>query len=101
MIAVRFANSKLEKAYQNASIRQKLWGEPAARKFVERINALQSVSDVTEFAKSFPQYRDHALVGDKKHLRAFTLHDRWRVEYEADADGKGVTIRGVSMHYGD
>lgn len=72
-----------------------------ARKYIERVNALQAVNDVGEFAAAFPQYKDHGLKGKKGHLRAFILHDRWRVEYEPDADGKGVTIKEVSNHYGD
>ncbi len=101
MIAVRFAVSKLEKAFRELAAGTRLWGETPVRKYIERINALQAVNDVSEFATAFPQYRDHALKGDKKHLRAFTLHDRLRVEYEPDPDGKGVTIREVSIHYGN
>ena len=101
MIRVRFATTKLEKAYNTLSEGTKRWGEASARKFIERVNALQAVDSVAEFATAFPQYRDHALKGDKGNLRAFTLHDRWRVEYEPDSDGKGVTIREVSKHYGD
>ena len=101
MIAVRFASSKLENAFRQRQTGARLWGELAALKFIARINALQAVNDVSEFASAFPQYRDHPLKGDKKHLRAFTLHDRLRVEYEPDTDGKGVTIREVSTHYGD
>ncbi len=101
MITVRFADNKLQKAYEVLKSGTRLWGESTARKYIERVNALQSVNDVSEFAGSFPRYRDHPLKGDKKHLRAFTLHDRLRVEYEPDEDGKGVTIREVSIHYGD
>ena len=78
-----------------------MWDSTIARKFIERINALQSINNAYEFSQSFPQYKDHQLKGAKSHLRAFTLHDRWRVEYEADFDSKGVTIRKVSNHYGD
>lgn len=102
MITVRYAKKKLEDAFKELKAGSKLWGsEAVARKYIERINALQSVNDVAEFAGAFPQYRDHDLKGPMKGLRAFILHDRWRVEYEPDKDGKGVTIRQVSKHYGD
>jgi mRNA-degrading endonuclease YafQ of YafQ-DinJ toxin-antitoxin module len=101
LITIRFATNKLEKAFRELKEGTKLWGEAPAKKYIERVNALQAVNNVSEFANAFPQYRDHPLKGDKKHLRAFTLHDRLRVEYEPDADGKEATIREVSTHYGD
>ena len=101
MIVVRFVDHKLEKAFRELRAGSKLWGETVAKRYIERVNALQAVNDATEFASSFRGYKDHPLKGPKKHLRAFILHDRWRVEYEPDADGKGVTIKEVSKHYGD
>lgn len=101
MISVRFANNKLKQAFHELRSGTKLWGEVVAKKYIERVNALQAVNDVSEFGKSFPHYRDHDLKGPKLGLRAFILHDRWRVEYEPDADGKGVLIKEVSNHYGD
>jgi proteic killer suppression protein len=101
LVTVRFADNKLEKAFRQLKAGSKLWSETVAKKFIERVNALQAVNDASEFAAAFPQYKDHELKGKKKHLRAFILHDRWRVEYEPDADGKGVTIKEVSNHYGD
>lgn len=101
MIVVRYADHKLEKAFKELRTGSKLWGETVAKRYVERVNALQAVNDVSEFGPSFRGYKDHALKGPKRHLRAFTLHDRWRVEYEPDVNGKGVTIKEVSKHYGD
>ncbi|MBN8689968.1 MAG: plasmid maintenance system killer [Armatimonadetes bacterium] len=101
MITIRFANKKLEKAFLELKAGTKLWGDVVAKKYIERVNALQAVNDVSEFGKSFPHYRDHDLKGPRAGLRAFTLHDRWRLEYWPDADGKGAVIEEVSNHYGD
>ena len=101
MIEVRFGDNRLEKAFKEKKAGTKLWGKVVAEKYIERGNALQAVNHVSEFAAAFPAYKDHPLKGPKKHLRAFILHDRWRVEYEPDEDGKGVTIQEVSNHYGD
>lgn len=101
MITVRFANKKLERAFRELNSGAKLWGDVVAKKYIERVNALQALNDVSEFGRSFPHYRDHDLKGPKTGLRAFTLHDRWRLEYRPDADGKGATIEEVSNHYGD
>lgn len=101
MITVRFADKKLEKAFKELKSGSKIWGETVARKYIERLNALQAVNDVSEFCEAFPHYKDHALKGPKKHMRSLILHDRWRVEYQPDKDGKGVTIQEVSNHYGD
>jgi proteic killer suppression protein len=101
LITVRFSNKKLEKAFNELKHGSKLWGETVARKYIERVNALQAVNDTSEFGASFPHFKDHPLKGAKKDRRAFILHDRWRVEYEPDKDGKGATILEVSNHYGD
>lgn len=78
-----------------------MWNQTIAKKYIERVNALQNLDDAAEFSQAFPHYSDHALIGNKSHLRAFILHDRWRVEYEVELNGKGVIIREVSNHYGD
>lgn len=101
MIIIRITDSKLEKAFSQLRFGSRLWGEATARKYIERVNALQTVNDISEFAYTLSQYRDHPLKGEKNHRRAFTLHDRLRVEYEPDEDGKGLTIKEVSSHYGD
>lgn len=78
-----------------------MWGEIVAQKYVMRLNALQAVNHTSEFPQLFRSWRDHALKADREGQRAFTLHDRWRVVYRPDADGRGVLIEEVSNHYGD
>ena len=101
MITVQFRDKRLEQAFRQLEVGRVTWGDTVARRYIERINALQAVNRVSEFAKAFPQYRDKRLKGPKKHLRAFRLDRRLRVEYEPDKDGRGVTIKRVSKHYGD
>ncbi len=101
MLDIRFKTRKLEKAFAQIAEGRKLWGDMVARRYIERVNALQTLDNAKLAAKEFPEYRPQELKGKRKGQWAMNLNDRWRLIYEPAEDGLTISIEEVTNHYGD
>lgn len=96
-----FRSAKLEKCYGESKRAEKRWGKGVARTFLRRINEMAACGTLQDFYK-VPQFRFHALKGDREGQYAINLNDQMRliVTFEKGLE-ETVWIEEVSKHYDD
>jgi len=98
---VHFRTKKLQKQYENEKEAQKTYGEEVARKYIQRINIIQSVDNFQEL-KDLPGLNCHPLKGDRQGEWAIKLNRFYRLIFTLQDDTlEVVIIEEVSKHYGD
>lgn len=101
IMIVEFRSNKLRKCFEIHKEAQKAWGNAIARRYLERINVLMAVKEIEDL-KKFPQFRFHALTGDRKGQYALNLDGFYRLIFTlSDETVQIITIEEVSKHYGN
>lgn len=98
---VRFKTKKLQKQYENYKEALKAYGEPVAKKYIQRISILKSAKSFDDLYK-IPQLKFHPLTGDREGEFAINLTGFYRLIITNDGDSFDIAkIEEVSKHYGD
>lgn len=98
---VRFKTKKLQKQYENYKEALKVYGEPVAKKYIQRISILKSAKSFDDLYK-IPQLKFHPLTGDREGEFAINLTGFYRLIITNDGDSFDIAkIEEVSKHYGD
>ena len=97
----RFRNTKLEKCYKEFLRARKRWGDDVARTFIRRIEEIAACQSRQDFY-ALPQFRFHALKGDRLGQYAIRLNDQMRLIVTFEENFETVVwIDEVSKHYDD
>ena len=97
---VTFRTSKLEACFRSWGLGQRAWGADVARRYVERINILQSARGLGDL-HAIPSLRLHPLTGRRQGQLAMTLTGRWRLIVTVGSAATVVRVEEVSKHYDD
>lgn len=98
---VRFRTRKLQNHYERSGEAVKAYGEPVARKYIQRVNIIKAASDIEEL-KQLPALRCHQLKGERLGQWAVNLTEYRRLIFTLEGDQlEIVRIEGVSKHYED
>jgi len=95
---VEFANRRLQERFERYLEAARAWGEPVARKYVQRVREVQAASSVAEL-QALRSLRLHPLKGGRTGEWSIDLHGRWRMIVKFE--GQEVRIEEVSNHYDD
>lgn len=98
---VRFRSAALQESYATHAKAGRLWGEPVARKYIQRVDALYAADSADDLFK-IPPLRFHPLPGDMTGRYSLVLHGRARmiISFE-DQAMTHVVVEEVSTHYDD
>jgi proteic killer suppression protein len=100
-VEVTFRTSKLEACFRSSGLGQRAWGADVARRYVERINILQSARGLRDLY-AVPSLRIHPLTGRRAGQLAMTLTGRWRLIVTVGTDTATVVrVEEVSKHHDD
>ena len=98
---IRFKTKKLEKQYISSSEAIKAYGLQVAKKYITRINILQSANSFEDLY-SMPTLKFHPLTGDRKGEYAISLTGYYRLIITQDGETFDIAkIEEVSKHYDD
>lgn len=98
---VKFRDRKLEKYFLESKKAIRAFGEAVARRFIQRVQIIQSMPDLDTLKKA-PGLYCHPLKGDRAGQWAITLIDRWRLIFTFEDDKMTIVqIEEVSNHYDD
>ena len=98
---VKFRTNKLKKNYEKTESAIKAWGKEVARKYIQRIDLIQSAQSMHELNR-LPGLYYHPLKGRRKGQHAVSLTDFWRLIFTLHGEQlEIVQIEEVSKHYGD
>jgi len=100
-LIVRFKTRQLEIWFRQHRKASKAFGDQIARKYIQRINIIQSSRSLNELML-LPGLRCHALKGTRKGEYTINLSGFYRLIFKLT--GKQleiVMIEEVSKHYGD
>ena len=98
---VRFRTRRLQSHYERSGEAVKAYGEPVARKYIQRVNIIKSVRDIDEL-KRLPALRCHQLKGERLGQWAVNLTGFRRLIFTLEGDRlEIVRIEEVSKHYED
>lgn len=98
---VEFGSSKLRKCYEDIKTGVRQWGEPVAKRYVQRIQELQACESVEDIRK-LPHLKFHPLKGDLDGLHSIHLNGSMRLIVSIEGESRDVVrIEEVSNHYGD
>lgn len=89
---VLFRNSRLQALCEDDKERRKKWGEPAARKVVQRILELEAAPTL-QAAMRVPSLRCHPLKGELKGLFAVKVHEALRLIFRPSGEPGTITPR--------
>lgn len=98
---VRFKTKRLENYYREHQQAVRRYGDPVARRYIERVNIIKASADF-ETLKSQRVLRCHALKGELAGKWAIYLTGRYRLIFSLIAEEPtAVLIEEVSNHYDD
>ena len=98
---VRFRTKKLEKWFVRSQAAIKDLGPQLAKRYIERINLIKGVTDLSELA-GLPGLRCHRLRQNRSGQWAIRLDDYMRLIFTIVKESpEVVVIQEVSKHYGD
>ena len=98
---IRFKTKKLEKQYISSNEAIKAYGLQVAKKYITRINILQSANSFEDLY-SMPTLKFHPLTGDRKGEYAISLTGYYRLIITQDGETFDIAkIEEVSKHYDD
>jgi len=98
-LEIRFKTKKLEKQYIYSKEAIKAYGERVARRYISRINILQSAKSFDDLY-STPTLKFHPLAGDRKGEYAISLTGYYRLIITKDGETFDIAkIEEVSKHY--
>ena len=96
---IRFKTKKLEKQYISSSEAIKAYGIQVAKKYINRVNILQSANFFDDLY-SIPTLKFHPLTGDRKGEYAISLTGYYRLIIKNDGEISDIAkIEEVSKHY--
>jgi len=100
-LEIRFKTKKLEKQYIFSNEAIKAYGLQVAKKYITRINILQSANSFEDLY-SMPTLKFHPLTGDRKGEYAISLTGYYRLIITQDGETFDIAkIEEVSKHYDD
>ena len=97
---VEFSSNALQKAYEKHERAVRRWGPEVARKYIQRIEALQAAETFGD-VQAIQAFRVHELEADRKGEWSIKLTRRARLVVILSEDQIEVTVKEVSQHYGD
>jgi len=98
-VDVRFRTRKLQSHHERSGEAVKAYGEPEARKYIQRVHIIKSVRDIDEL-KRLPALRCHQIRGERLGQWAVNLTEYRRLIFTLEGDRlEIVMIEGVSKHY--
>lgn len=98
---VRFRTRTLQRRYEVSAEAIRAYGEPVARKYIQRVGIIKSVRDIEEL-KRMPGLRCHELKGRRKGFWAINLTGFHRLIFTLEGKRLEIAhIEEVSKHYGD
>ena len=98
---VRFKTRHLENCFRQHRKASKAFGDQIARKYIQRINIIQSSRSLNELML-LPGLRCHTLKGTRKGEYAINLSGFYRLIFKLTGEQlEIVMIEEVSKHYGD
>ena len=98
---IQFKTKKLEKQYISSNEAIKAYGLQVAKKYISRINILQSAKSLEDLY-SIPTLKFHPLTGDRKGEYAISLTGYYRLIITKDGETFDIAkIEEVSKHYDD
>lgn len=98
---IKFKTNKLQKQYENSKEAIKAYGDPVAKKYIQRVSILKSAKSFDELY-AIPQLKFHPLTGDRDGEFAITLTGFYRLIITNEGDTFDIArIEEVSKHYGD
>ena len=98
---ISFKTTRLQKEYQDQRKAAKSYGEPIARKYIQRVNLLKQARDLDE-VKLLPGLGCHPLKGNRKGQWAVKLSGFYRLIFTVSgAVLDFARIEEVSKHYDD
>jgi proteic killer suppression protein len=100
-VEVRFRTNRLKKCYEVFSLGSRAWGADVAKKYIQRIDLLQTASSLAEI-RMLPGLNCHPLKGGRSGQYAITVHDRWRLVFIMTGEtAEAILVEEVIQHYGD
>jgi proteic killer suppression protein len=91
-VYIEFKTRKLDKCFLERKEREKAWGKPIARKYVEAVNLLKVVKHPSDL-RQFRSFNYHPLTGDRKEEHAMDLGKRERLIFTVREDNKALIAR--------
>ena len=96
---IRFKTKRLEKQYMSINEAIKVYGQQVAKKYIMRINILQSANSFEDLY-SIPMLKFHPLTGNRKGEYAISLTGYYRLIITKNGDTFDIAkIEEVSKHY--
>jgi proteic killer suppression protein len=100
-LKISFKTTRLQKEYEDQRKAVKSYGEPIARKYIQRVNLLKQARDLDE-VKTLPGLDCHPLKGDRKGQWAVKLSGFYRLIFTVSGNALNLArIEEVSKHYDD
>ena len=90
---VEFKTLKLKKQCEDINLARRQWGEPVARKIIQRINELIAAERLCDISH-LPPTRCHALTHNRKGQFAVDLTGQLRLVFQPINDD-GLVLTGV------
>ena len=98
---ISFKTSRLQKEYEYHRNAVKSYGEPIARKYIQRVNLLKRAKNLDE-VKALPGLNCHPLKGNRKGQWAVKLSGFYRLVFTVSGNALNLArIEEVSKHYDD
>ena len=96
---VEFANRRLQQCYETFARASRDWGDAIARKYIQRVNIIQSVEQFDDLYK-LRALRLHRLSGSRAAQFSIVLDRRWRLILTYVEEENKIRIEEVTHHYG-
>ncbi|RKX38644.1 MAG: plasmid maintenance system killer [Verrucomicrobia bacterium] len=98
---ISFKTRKLQREYEDQRKAVKSYGEPIARKYVQRVNLLKTARNLDE-VKTLPGLNCHPLKGARDGQWAVKLSGFYRLIFTVSGEALDLArIEEVSKHYDD
>lgn len=97
---VTFQTQRLQRCYEDINKAIQRWGEPVAKKYVNRVNSLRAAGNF-RMIYQMRAFRLHPLKGSRRGDLSIYLVGRWRMIVRQGNSEEHVIIAEVSNHYGD
>ena len=95
---IQFASSKLRRAFESQREAVRVFGEQIGKKYVMAVKVLQQTRSLDDIYK-VPQFRFHALHGDRTGEFGMTLTGNWRLVVTNPND-QDIRIERVEDYHG-
>ena len=95
---IQFASSRLRKSFESQREAVRFFGEQIGKKYVMAVKVLQQSKSLDDLYR-VPQFRFHALQGDRRGEFGMTLSGNWRLVVTIPGDGI-IRLERVEDYHG-